>query len=173
MDFIKDLPIKKVEKGELLLKQDEFCKFIYFVVSGCLKSYIIDKTGKEHILQFTPENWMVSDLDSFTNNVASSTFIEAIEPTEIKIIPKSFFENTSNLGKEELLTQNKKLIKNIIIANKRLALVLGSTAEDKYLDFCATYPTLVKRISLKLIASYIGITPEYLSELRRKLAGKS
>ena len=173
MNFIKDLPIKKVEKGELILREGELCNFIYFVVSGCLKSFIINKTGKEHILQFTPENWMVSDLDSFTNNVASSTFIEAIEPTEIKVIPKSFFENISNLEKEEVLAQNRKLIKNIVIANKRLALILGGTAEEKYLDFCATYPTLVKRISLKLIASYIGITPEYLSELRRKLAGKT
>lgn len=172
MDFIKDLPTKTVEKGKLLLRKNEPCKFIYIVISGCLKSYIIDKTGKDHILQFTPENWMVTDLDSFTNNVPSKTYIEAIELTEIKMIPKSFFENTANMGKEELLEQNKKLIKNIILANKRVALILGSTAEERYLDFCATYPTLVKRISLKLIASYIGITPEYLSELRRKLAGK-
>lgn len=92
MDFSKDLPTKKVKKGELLLREDELCKFIYFIVSGCLKSQIIDKTGKEHILQFTPRVWMVIDLDSFTNGVTSSTFIEAIEPTEIRIIPKSFFK---------------------------------------------------------------------------------
>lgn len=170
MEFIDGLETLKIIKKTTILLEGSVCKSSYFVVSGCLKSFIIDKSGKEHILQFTPENWMVTDLDSFINQTPSKTYIEAIEDSELKVLPKSFFDNLQELGKEQLLEQNRKLIKNIIAVNKRLASILGTTAGERYLEFIETYPTLVQRLPQKLIASYIGITPEYLSEIRNKLS---
>lgn len=170
MNFIHDLKTKEVAKGELLLRKGEICRYGYFVVKGCLKSYVLDTTGKEYILQFAPENWMVSDLDSFINHTASTTFIEAIEKSELKLFPQSFFDQPKQLNNAELFEQNQKLIKNIIVANKRLASIFSDTAKERYLDFCKTYPNLIQRLPLKLIAAYIGITPEYLSEIRRELA---
>lgn len=160
------------QKGELVLCTGEICKYGYFVVKGCLKSYVVDKSGKEHILQFAPENWFVSDIESFTTGIPSNTFIEAVEHTEVKLFPKSHFENKESLSKDELILQNQKLIRNILVTNKRLASILVATGEERYLDFLKTYPSLVQRLPLKLIASYIGVTPEYLSEIRRKLAKK-
>ena len=170
MTFIDDLETLKVTKKTTILSEGSICKNSYFVVSGCLKSFIIDKSGKEHILQFTPENWMVTDLDSFINQATSKTYIEAIEDSELKLLPKSFFDNIQALDKHQLFEQNKKLISNIIAVNKRLASILGATAEERYLEFNETYPTLIQRLPQKLIASYIGITPEYLSEIRSKLS---
>jgi len=170
MSFIHDLNNKEVAKGELLLREGEICRHGYFVVRGCLKSYVLDKMGKEYILHFAPENWMVSDLDSFTNDVPSKTFIEAVEDSDVKLLPQSFFDRPEQLNQRELYAQNQKLIKNIIVANKRLTSILSASAKERYLEFCETYPNLVQRLPLKLIAAYIGITPEYLSEIRRKIA---
>lgn len=132
----------------------------------------MDESGKEHILQLTPENWMVTDLDSFINKVPSTTFIEAIEDSELQLLPNNFFNNSYELDKEELIIQNKKLLKNIIVANKRILSILSASAEERYIDFCEMYPMLIQRIPLKIIASYIGVTLEYLSEIRRKLTRK-
>ena len=72
----------KVQKGTIVLHKGDTCNFGYKVVSGCLKSYVIDKSGKEHIVQFAPEDWFISDMDSFFNNKPSNIFIDAIEDTE-------------------------------------------------------------------------------------------
>ncbi|MCB0749332.1 MAG: Crp/Fnr family transcriptional regulator, partial [Ignavibacteriae bacterium] len=90
---------KIISKGEFLLNQGEIAKYGYFVKRGCLKSYVIDSTGKERIMQFAPENWMVSDLDSITNKVPSAVFIEAIEESEVLFLSNSDFEDIDSLEK--------------------------------------------------------------------------
>ncbi|MBL4648421.1 MAG: Crp/Fnr family transcriptional regulator [Aureispira sp.] len=161
---------KQVSKGDILLSFGDIASSIYRVETGCLKSYVIDNTGKQHILQFAPENWLISDLDSFTNEKSSILFIEAIEDSEVSIISKSNFSDLYSLEKEALIETNIKCRNSLITANKRIVSLLSATAEERYIAFTETYPTLIQRLSLKLIASYIGITPEYLSDLRRKIA---
>lgn len=159
----------KVHKGDILLKQGQITKYGYLVKTGCLKSYALDNNGKEHILQFAPENWMISDLDSFTNQIPSIICIEAIEDSEVTLISKSEFNNISQLEKSELIEIAIKFRNNLIATNKRIIGLLSATAEQRYTDFTLLYPTLVQRLPLKLIASYIGVTPEYLSDIRRKM----
>ncbi|MFI1744845.1 Crp/Fnr family transcriptional regulator [Thalassobellus sediminis] len=172
MKIINHNNIKKVTKGEILLKQGDIIKHGYFVKSGCLKSYTIDNSGKEHILQFAPEDWMITDLDSFANQVPALVFIEAIEDSVVSLISKSAFGDFSDLPKETLIELTTKSINNMIANNKRVIGLLSATAEQRYLNFTETYPTLVQRLPLKLIASYIGVTPEYLSDIRRKITKK-
>jgi CRP-like cAMP-binding protein len=164
--------IKTYKKGEILLVPGQQPKYAYKVVKGCLKSYVVDKLGKEHIIQFAPENWLISDMNSIVNGLPSTIFIDAIEDTEVMLFTKKMFESIQNASQQELILQRDTLLKNIISLNKRLIVLLASTAEEKYLDFVDTYPTLMQRLPLKLIASFIGVTPEYLSETRRKLAKK-
>lgn len=166
------LILKKVKKGEILLLKGDHCQYGYRVVKGCLRSYIINKTGKEHILQFAPEDWLVSDLDSIFNNKPATIFIDAIEDSEVLLLNKLVFQNIENMEKPALLEQNTRLVRNIIASNKRFISLLSSSAEERYEDFTETYPTLVQRLPLKQIASYIGITPEHLSFIRKKMAGK-
>ncbi|MEY3126190.1 MAG: hypothetical protein RL273_300 [Bacteroidota bacterium] len=172
MNIFETGKIKSIPKGTILLRQGEVCKFGCRVISGCLKSYVIDNAGKEHIMQFAPEGWLVTEMNSLFNRVPSSINIEAIEDSEVHWIQNEKFEVWENASREELLEQIKLLTRNIITANKRTRMLLSSTGEERYRDFIQTYPTLTQRLPLKLIASYIGITPEYLSEIRRKVAGK-
>ncbi len=163
---------KIIKKGTILLNQGDVSLFGYKVIKGCLKSYVIDKSGKEHIVQFAPEDWLISDMGSLLNNTPSTLFIDAVEDSEVDFFNIKTFDKIEDLPKEMLVTQLKKLINNNIAINKRLVMMLTATAEERYLDFIETYPSLVQRLPLKLIASYLGMTPEYLSDVRRKLAQK-
>jgi CRP-like cAMP-binding protein len=163
---------KFIKKGTLLLQQGEICKFGCKVISGCLKSYVLDDTGKEHIMQFAPEGWIITDMNSLFNHTPSNITIAAIEDSEVHWIESEMLDFWEDASREELLEQIKMLTRNIITANKRTRMLLSSTGEERYIDFIQTYPTLTQRLPLKLIAAYIGITPEYLSEIRRKFAGK-
>lgn len=168
MDTIANSKRLKVRKGEILLSAGEIAKYTFKVNQGCLKSYVIDNTGKEHIIQFAPEDWLIGDMDSSTNNTPSVIYIDAIEDSEVACISTTQFKEIKELDMETLIEMSTKLRNNTIANNKRIISLLSATAKDRYIDFTKTYPTLVQRLPLKLIASYIGITPEYLSELRRK-----
>ncbi|MFK7970134.1 MAG: Crp/Fnr family transcriptional regulator [Bacteroidia bacterium] len=170
MANLKHHKTKNISKGETLLGFGDIASFAYKVESGCLKSYVTDNSGKEHILQFAPEDWLIGDMDSYTNQKPSIITIEAIEDSEVSFISVSDFGDFHNLEKELLIEMSIKLRNNLIATNKRVIGLLSATAEERYIEFTETYPTLVQRLPLKLIASYIGITPEYLSDLRRKIA---
>ncbi|MFN6397613.1 MAG: Crp/Fnr family transcriptional regulator [Bacteroidota bacterium] len=172
MNIFETCKIKSIAKGTILLRQGEICKIGFKVITGCLKSYVLDDTGKEHIMQFAPEGWIITDMNSLFNNVPSDIIIEAIEDSEVYWIESEMLNIWGNASKEVLIEQIKMLRRNIITANKRTRMLLSSTSEERYNDFIQTYPSLTQRLPLKLIAAYIGITPEYLSEIRRKVACK-
>ena len=172
MDIFEKANLKIIKKGTVLLSKGEISQSSYKVVKGCLRSYVIDNAGKEHIFQFAPEDWIISDLDSFMNNKPATIFIDAIEESEVLEIRKpqlSFEEGKEN---KYMSAQTQKLIRNLIATNKRLISLMTHTAEERYLEFIETYPALIQRLPLKMIASYLGMTPEYLSDVRRKLAKK-
>ncbi len=160
----------KVSKGEILLSYGDIASYAFKVESGCLRSYVIDKTGKEHILQFAPKDWLVGDIDSSTNNKPSLIFIDAIEDSEVSCISTAAFGDFASLEKDTLVHMSTKIRNKLIATNNRIISLLSASAKERYIEFTKTYPTLVQRLPLKLIASYIGITPEYLSELRRQLS---
>ncbi|WP_209403770.1 Crp/Fnr family transcriptional regulator [Pseudozobellia sp. WGM2] len=172
MKLFDNLQAKKVPKGTILLHKGDTCKTVYKVNEGCLKSYVIDPSGKEHILHFAAEDWIITDMDSFISKKPSNIFIDAIVDSEVLVLTNSNYNDINQLSHDDLVEQNKKLINNLIATNKRLTDLLSATAEERYIDFIRTYPTLVQRLPLKLIASYLGMTPEYLSDVRRKLAQK-
>jgi CRP-like cAMP-binding protein len=120
MDIFNNLESKNIAKGMILLNHGEICNVAYKVLKGCLKSYVIDKSGKEHILQFAPEGWFISDMDSFFNNKPSATIIEAIEDSQVLLITKSTLGNIEKFDKEILIEQNERLFRNLIATNKRL-----------------------------------------------------
>jgi CRP-like cAMP-binding protein len=172
MEHFKISKTKIIPKGTLLLSYGDICSYGYKVESGCLKSYVIDSVGKEHILQFAPEGWIIADLDGFTNKKPSQIFIDSIEESTVSFISKFNYEDLNDLDKKALVDMNTKYRNNLIATHKRIIGLLSATAKQRYIDFTETYPTLVQRLPLKFIASYIGITPEYLSDIRRKIAKK-
>lgn len=167
-----DLKEKKFEKHEMILMQGDVSKQTFFVTEGLLRSYSIDAKGKEHILQFAPEKWWMSERNGLLFNEPSDYFIDAIEATKVIVVPKDYFiEGAKHVPC--LTDMNSMMLNNSIrFMQKRINMLLSATAEDRYLDFIKLYPNLTLRVPQWMIASYLGITPESLSRVRKDLAHK-
>jgi CRP-like cAMP-binding protein len=163
----------QVSKGQFLLRQGEICDNTFFVESGLLRMYSIDKNGKEHIIQFAPENWLISDRSSLYFNEQSSYFIDAIEDSEIVLLKQDFFINLTKIHPEISINNNLLLHNHIRHLQRRVNLLLGATAEERYLDFMKMYPNVFRRAPQWMIASFLGITPESLSRVRKELSKKN
>jgi CRP-like cAMP-binding protein len=161
---------KKFRKKQFLLHEGDVCRHIGFVNSGCLREYTIDNKGTEHIIQFAIEDWWVSDLNSFLSGESAEFNIEALQDSEILLLEKSARDNLLNeCPKMERFF--RILIESNHVANhKRIANSLSSSAEERYLKFIKTYPELFEQIPQNQIASYLGITPQSLSRIRKELS---
>lgn len=167
------IKVKKVPKGRVLIRSGEINRDLYFVEEGLLKQFFVDKNGKEHILYFAPENWLLGDRNSSYFNQPSDFSIETIEDSTIVILDPDFFVNLGKKYTEAVLDNDLLLHRHIRGLQKRVSQLLGATAEERYLDFIGTYPNLMMRVPQWMIASYLGITPESLSRVRRELAKKN
>lgn len=167
--FTSLLKSKSLKAGEYLIREGDVCRYETFVTKGCLKTYYLDKNGFEHIMDFSIEEWWADDLYSFFTQTASKSNIIAIENTEILQISKSDLELLyQKIPKFErffrLLFQ-----KAFIAQRERINLNLSTTAEERYILFLEKKPYAEKRFSQKDIASYLGITPQFLSALKKKI----
>ncbi len=163
----------KIRKGTVLLEQNQVCNRSFFVCKGLLRSYTVDEMGKEHIIQFASENWWIADRSSYFFNEPSDLFIDAIEDTEVVYVQKEFSDKLQELSKNYNPFTIIALHKNIRQMQKRINYLLSATAEKKYLDFIESHRLLTLRLPLHMIASYLGITPESLSRVRKQLALKN
>jgi CRP-like cAMP-binding protein len=163
---------KHVSKAEYLLEMGDISLYQHFVVSGCLRVYHVSEDGKEHILQFAPEDWWTGNMSSMLKNQPSQLIIEAMEDTVVLQIDKA---------SQELLFERipkferffRILITNAFMAQQRRTLSnLSKTAEERYAEFRRLYPGLDGRVAQKHIASYLGMTPEFLSTVRKRVLAK-
>jgi CRP-like cAMP-binding protein len=125
------------------------------VKSGLLRSYYIDKKGKEHIFMFAPENWTIGD--NVSPEKPCDLFIEALEDSIITVREK----------KIETETNAQPLINRITVLQKRILMLMSSPAIERYEHFIDTYSDIVQRVPQKMIASYLGVTPETLSAAKK------
>ena len=155
-------------KKQYVLQEGDVCMQMNFVVRGCLRMYKIDEKGGTHILQIAAENNWIADLGSFHTEKYSELNIDALEDTMVLKI------NRNDLISLYLQAPKFDRIFRVLIENsyvslqKRLLQTISSTAEDRYQYFIDTYPHLVNRLPQTQIASFLGITPEFLSRLRNK-----
>lgn len=164
---------KTIEKGQIILKSGQVCKHTFFVEKGLLRFYSIDEEGREHLVQFAPENWFVSDRGSIYFNGPSAFFVDAIEETQTVMLDRNFIEFASEIS-PEFRNHNEFLLQNHIrMLQNRIKLLISATAEQRYLAFIKLYPDLMLRVPQWMIASYLGITPESLSRVRKELAKKN
>lgn len=171
-EAVSCLKTKSIKKGQVLLQAGDLKSEAFFINSGLLRYFSIDEKGKEHIIQFAPENWMLSDRDTSVFNDAAVFYIDAIEDTEVVVVKKDFFPAIQPIVPEILQLNILMLHNSIRFMQKRINMLLSATAEERYLDFIKLYPNLTLRVPQWMIASYLGITPESLSRVRKDLAKK-
>lgn len=159
---------KLFKRKTTVLKAGSVCRAISFVIKGCLRVYHTDEDGKEHILLFAPEDWWVVDGSSFYSHTPAFYSIDALEDTEVFQLSYQDLEDLyRRVPKLErffrILSQNL-----FIVYQRRLTESQSRPAEERYTAFKQLYPRLEQRIAQKHIASYLGITPVFLSMLRKR-----
>jgi CRP-like cAMP-binding protein len=158
--------ILKISKGELIQRPDAKTHKIIRVVKGLLRMYVVDDKGKEHIYMFAPEGWTLSDFTAIAESKPSIFFIDGIENSEIEVITKEINEKLPNTL-EEYTNQTIDLMgRRIATLQNRIIMLLSYSALERYKHFITTYPDIVNRVPQKMIASYLGITPQALSKIR-------
>lgn len=160
---------KSYKKGEIIQRAGDFKTSPMYVEKGLLKSYLIDSKGKEHVYMFAPENWIIGDLEAIQYQQPAQLFIECIEDSEVIVFEKDCLYN-AELDKEQLVENTQVLYRRVGRLQRRVLMLMGAPAADRYLNFLETYPELPNRIPQKMIASYLGITPQTLSTIRNKLS---
>ncbi|MBD1386827.1 Crp/Fnr family transcriptional regulator [Mucilaginibacter rigui] len=163
--LISLLHYKKAKRKQFVLEEGDISSKVVFVTSGCLRSYAVDKNGTEHVLQFAPSGWWIVDMRSYITGEPARLNIDAIEDTEYLFFHKTDFEELNLkvpkferfnriLGQNAIATYQHRQIDNAIFA-----------AMERYANFCQLYPSLIKTLPQKQVASYIGVTPEFLSKM--------
>ena len=160
---------RKYLKGQYVVQQGDVCKYSGFVISGCSRTFYIDDEGQEHIVMFSAENWWASEIGSFVTQTPSDYNVQCIEDTEL--IQLSYNDQ------EELFKDIPKLerffrliLENAFVASqKRIVRNFSLTAKEQYLQFKVDYPELEQRIPQYMVASYLGITKEFLSKIKSQL----
>lgn len=164
--------LQKIKRKQQILQEGQICKYYSFVLKGCFKMYAVDDKGNQHNLQFAAENDWIMDIGSFHSGKASKLFIEALEPAEIlQIEQQDLYFLYNNIPKLNIIF--KVIIENKFIElQNRVLQNISSTGQQRYLNFLEQYPKLAQRIPNTQIASYLGITPEFLSKIRKELTTK-
>jgi CRP-like cAMP-binding protein len=144
-----------------------------FVTSGCLREYSVDQKGEEHVIQFAVADWWISDLHSFLTGSVAGCNIDALQDSGVLLLDKA--------ARDQMLASIPKMERffrllqeaHYVASNKRINDTLSASAEERYLSFIRTYPALVEQVPQSNIASYLGITPQSLSRIRKELSKKT
>jgi CRP-like cAMP-binding protein len=161
-----------VKRKGFLMQEGDVCKYISFVVSGCFKMYAVDTNFKEHNLQFAIENEWIADIQSFYDEKPSRLSIEAVEPSVVLQISHEdllyLYVNYHKFDRNFRIINERKFIN----FQDRILQSISFTAQERYLNFQRDFPELIKRLPNTQIASYLGITSEFLSKVRKNMVKK-
>jgi CRP-like cAMP-binding protein len=164
------LTIRKLRRRQYLLQEGDIWKLVAFVEKGALRMYTVADSGAEHIIQFAIEGWFVGDLYSFLTGEPATYTIEAIEDSEVVVMSKADHDVLLKIC-PAYSTFHRELVTGAYIAlQRRLNSIFSQPLEERYEAFMAQYPQIAQRVPQHMIASYLGLTPETLSRVRRRLA---
>lgn len=164
--------IKKLRKHQYLLQEGDVWRYNAFVCEGCLRRYRVDDKGNEHISYFSIENWWTGDRESLLSGEPAKSNIDAIEDSVVLLIAKENFQMLKNQIPVFRDFINELLDKSFSVSQNRIHAFISQTAEEKYLDFIKKYPQIANRIPQHMLASYLGVSAETLSRVRKQSAKK-
>ncbi|CAM1370895.1 conserved protein of unknown function [Tenacibaculum soleae] len=160
---------RKYLKDQYIVQQGDICKTECFILSGCTKTFYVDDEGQEHIVMFAIEDWWTSDMGSFITQTPADYNIQCIENTELFQISYNIIEELY-IEIPKLERFFRKIIERALVASqKRIVSNFSLTAKERYLLFKETYPKIEQRVPQYMIASYLGITKEFLSKIKSQL----
>ncbi len=160
---------RQLKKGDFILKSGEIVKKTYFIIDGCLRSYLYDQSGKEHTIQFATKNWWISDYRAYFSRKTASLNIECIANAHVIEMNWSDLDWIYNKFPTVESFQKTNLEKHLVSLNTRIQSQLELGAEERYLKFIKDYPEVAEYAQNKHIASYLGISPQSLSRLKANL----
>ena len=163
--YLRRVKRMEVQKGEQLQAADACPTHVFHVISGLLRAYFVDESGKEHTYMFAPEGWTLGDLEAAGFSQSTSLVIEALEPSVVDAMPMADVYGHPDL---DPVAELKRMHRRAGVLQRRVLMMMSTSALERYEFFLATYPELSHRIPQKLIASYLGITPQALSMIRRR-----
>jgi len=161
---------KFVRTGEYLQQGGEVTRQAVFVARGCLRNYVIDAKGKEHIVQFAPETWWLADATSLRERTPSPYFIDAIEDSDVLLLDGSAHQRLLQDVAGYAQAFRDGVSRHAAAKDQRIVSSLSASAEERYLEFLRVYPSIAQRVPQSMLASYLGMTPETVSRIRRNLA---
>ena len=151
---------KHLKKGDIIQREGDQSSLAYYVKKGLLRNYTIDDKGKEHIFMFASEGWIIADIESQEFNQPSEMFIDCIESAEVIVFDRESFK-LANLTHEQLQENAHLMARRIAVLQRRVIMLMSSSAKYRYNKFLETYPNLPNRVPQRMIASYLGITPKH------------
>ena len=173
LDIATFFTFKKIRKKQYLLHEGDVCMNLTFISKGLLKSYRVDDKGNEHIVVFGCEGWWLSDFNSFVNQQPATLFIDAIEDSEILLISRDEYERLT-LEVPSMDRYFRILYQNSLVTKEeRLIRSNSHTAEEKFQHLMDYNPQIIQRVPQHLVASYLGLAPETVSRIRKKLASNN
>jgi len=164
------LVYRRLAEGEFLQRAGDVTRYAAFVAAGCLRNYVIDAKGKEHIVQFAPETWWLADSMSLNRGTPSPYFIDAIEDSDLLLIDAPSHQRLVDDVAGYAAAFRTGLQRHAAAKDERIVSSLAGSAEERYLEFLRVYPSIAVRVPQTMLASYLGITPETVSRIRRKLS---
>lgn len=168
--LVSKVLIRKYLKGQYIVQQGDICKYSCFVLSGCTKTFYMDPKGEEHIVMFSIEDWWSSDIGSFVTQTPADFNIQCLEHTDLAMFSYGTIEELySEIPKLERFFR-QVLERGLIASQKRIVRSFSMSAKEQYLYFREQYPKIEQRIPQYMIASYLGITKEFLSKIKSQLA---
>jgi CRP-like cAMP-binding protein len=163
---------KKLRKRQYLLQKGDVCKYLSFVCKGAMRQYSVDDKGVEHIVRFGIERWWMADYESFTTNTPCNYDIDTIEDTELLQISSEHLDELKSKVPAVDAMISKMNQRSYVSHQKRIHSSISQTAEERFTDLMNTYPEFLQRFPQNMIASYLGISPETLSRIRKQMTLK-
>jgi len=168
--FVSIVRESRIKKRQFIVQPGFVCAHQTYVVKGALRSYFVNNEGIDHTIQFAIDDWFISDFSSYIFKTPACLFIEALEDSIIHQIGYNDVENLC--AKNHKFEHFFRVVaqKSFAFSQRRILSNLDKTAEERYLEFQSMYPDIVQRVPQYTLASYLGMTPEFLSKIRKKIA---